>query len=220
MTRVNGYCPACGADWLVVSGVGVGDLLCADPECPARDSLALLLAKPDQHRHLIDFREDGIAVQHPLLERLDAHALATGEGCSIHADLVALTGPPGIGLYAVEPGQRLADAFDVQRDEVLFEVESIPASPEVVDAQRVRDQWSMIPFGAIVGVPEETAIPEDEDRFIWVLGQKIKRADYPDLAALWEREGIHFDGEDETYLQLPTLSPTEGMQQAVIRAKP
>lgn len=173
---IEGRCPACGEDSLYLGRRNV--IFCAVDECPAPALVADLLAKRDQHRHIIEFREDGYSAQHPLAERI---RLDVQFACDLREDFAALSEPPGFGLYVVEPGKRVSDAYEVSRESVEFEVESAPPSPEV--------QRQPPP---VIAVGVATAIPADApllDGFMEVGdGVVINPTEHPDIA---EKFGQH-----------------------------
>jgi len=87
MTRVAGYCPACGGESLFLGNGGhatCSRLDCLDP-CAADKILA-----DRETEHIAVIRADDFTIRHPLHERIGG-AL---ESCRLHAHLSSLDGPP------------------------------------------------------------------------------------------------------------------------------
>lgn len=168
---LDARCPACGYMHLVADSDGV--ITCSWDECPQPTLVAELLGQRDLHVHLIRFDEDGFVVQHPLSERLRPGGLFA---CDIGAQLRALSGPPGIGMFRVQPGGSLDDAEQVDEADVDFEDPSTPPSPEVTQESLL----SAIPIGTLVAIPKSMPIP---DHFIVAEPQmRLPVAAYPVLA--------------------------------------
>ena len=153
--KVKGYCPACGNPPLFLDSEGV--LHCDAVACADDGAAARLLDKPDQHVHLIMFRDDGYTVQHPLLER-SAH----GRTCALEPEFAGLREAPGIGLFLVPPGGTLADMRAVSEDEVTFEVPPPKPQPERVPVGTMTG-WTepVAPNGWVVLGEGDVPIPED-----------------------------------------------------------
>ena len=92
---VVGFCPACGHESLHVVD---GKVVCARRiRCPRPDAAHVLLQDPEPG-HLVEIKDDGFTVRHPLIERLDDAFM----DCALHACLHALPGPPvPLGRYRV-----------------------------------------------------------------------------------------------------------------------
>lgn len=204
--RIDGLCPACGSDRLYATSPDGSDermrIECDATSCPNPDLVQQLLSKPDQHVHLIDFREDGYTAQHPLAERIRPESLFA---CDLTDEFRVLTEPPGIGMYRVPPGGSLADAEPVDRDSVLFEVPSAPPSDEA--RQRV-DLREMLPLGTIHVMPSDQPVPEG---FMEVDDPEVRlpRAEYPDLAAAIDAAGfdtLMIDGVEHVAIDLPSVN--------------
>lgn len=212
---LGGYCPACGEEMLGSDEYStVRSIVCQNGSCPDPDLLSRLLAKPDQHVHLIDFREDGYTVQHPLAERAKPESLFA---CDLTDEFRALTEPPGVGMFRVPPGGTLADAEEVDRDEVLFEVPTAPESPEVQAGPGTgTDLRELLPIGTLHAIPATTALPEG---FMEVTSTEVRlpRADYPELGAVIEAAGfdsVMIDDVEHVAVDLPpqATEPPEGVR--------
>ena len=92
MTRVQGYCPACGGESLFLADEGY--ITCSRLGCPKPTAVSDLLADCETE-HIVVFDEGGFVVQHPMRERLEAELFE----CGLHRDLIELHGPP------VKPGR-------------------------------------------------------------------------------------------------------------------
>lgn len=168
---LDGRCPGCGYMHLVADANGV--ITCTWEECPEPTLVHDLLSKRDQHVHLALFREDGYTVQHPLIERLRPEGLFA---CDLDEEFRALTAPIGIGMFRIPPGGTLADAEQVDRDSVQFEVpEPVPESEEVrqsgaMDPSEVAARMAAVyPIGSVNGMDVSLDVPEgwmvlDEER--------------------------------------------------------
>jgi len=89
---IVGYCPmGCGRTLFRALG---GHITCSLIGCPDPAAVDKLLDDPETE-HVVEFRESDFTVRHPLRERIDGDLF----DCQLHADIVALSGPP------VRPGR-------------------------------------------------------------------------------------------------------------------
>lgn len=70
VTAVKGKCPACGRTPLWVQE---GTLQCDGPDCTNRFAADKVL-KLD-HRHVAEYRDSGVSIEHPVTCRLDGKSL-------------------------------------------------------------------------------------------------------------------------------------------------
>lgn len=101
---VAGYCPmGCGRTLFLSDGTGTGGdfqpggITCSYVHCP--DPLAVdKLLSDSESNHIVILEDDGVAVQHPLRERLDGVLF----DCNLFQWLSNLPGPPrALGRYRV-----------------------------------------------------------------------------------------------------------------------
>lgn len=91
LRKIAGYCPACGTRSLFVGSGGY--VTCGLLGCPNPTLVADLLGDPEIE-HVIEFREDGWTIKHPLRCRRDLFECAATK----HAE--RLDGPPvQLGRY-------------------------------------------------------------------------------------------------------------------------
>lgn len=115
LPHVTGSCPACGRSALVLSPAG--EVTCTHLGCERPDTVARLLADPDQRSHIVDLGPATFSLRHPLAERLDDALHA----CPLHAWLQSLPGPPAA------PGRYRASAADGALAWNLERIDDVPA---------------------------------------------------------------------------------------------
>lgn len=211
--RLRGRCPACGGERLFATAHTDDDAVieCDAVGCPTPTLVQELLAKPDQHVHLVKFDEDGYTVQHPLVERVRVEGLFA---CDLADEFRALREPPGIGMYSIPVGCGLDDMVEVDEADVLFEVPTAPESPEVRGkdiGQRLRD---LLPIGALHGIPTGIPVPEG---FLVVTDAEVRLpvSDYPELDAVVASAGfdrVLIDSVPHVAINLPVeaTQPPDG----------
>lgn len=95
---VFGKCPmGCGETLFLGSG---GHVTCSVLECPDPSAVSKILEQADTD-HVVEFRDDGFAAEHPLAERIEGALNA----CTLHSYLMSLPcAPVGPGRYRVTSG--------------------------------------------------------------------------------------------------------------------
>lgn len=106
---VQGFCPVCGWESLVL--MAEGHVTCCRLDCPRPDAVTEILSEKETG-HIVWLRDDDFTIRHPLRERLGDELLT----CRLHADL-AEDGPPlPPGKYRVPTGGTVFRAFDWEQE--------------------------------------------------------------------------------------------------------
>ncbi|MDJ1137917.1 DUF6085 family protein [Streptomyces iconiensis] len=105
-TSVAGHCPmGCGETLMLGEG---GCVTCRKLNCPQPDAVTTLL-DDSETEHLVEFRETGFTIRHPLRERLGDALME----CELHEWCASFNRPPvAPGRYRVS---RLPNAWDIER---------------------------------------------------------------------------------------------------------
>lgn len=102
-TNVNGYCPACGKQTLVLSVLS--NLRCRNTACPDRNVAHTMLSRPSHH-HVVRLTNAGYKIRHPLAERVDDQLFS----CELDRYLSScFTAPQAIGTYTVVAREKRAE---------------------------------------------------------------------------------------------------------------
>ncbi len=95
LKRVNGCCPSCGGRQLFV--FDDGQLLCRQEGCALPSAASQILNQGGETGHILESRNDGWTIMHPLRERLEGALFR----CEV-ADTVNTIGPPAmLGYYRI-----------------------------------------------------------------------------------------------------------------------
>src|ERR1017187_5858481 len=95
MTHIDGYCPSCGSRQLVASDDG--QILCKQEGCALPSAASQILNQGGETGHILESRDDGWTLMHPLRERLEGGLFRWAV-----ADTVNAIGPPAmLGYYRI-----------------------------------------------------------------------------------------------------------------------
>lgn len=95
--RVQGFCPACGGESLILAAGG--HLACGRLDCPRPGAAGEILTDRETE-HIVTFGPGDFTIRHPLRERLDDALM----DCDLHEYLFHLIGPPAApGRYRARP---------------------------------------------------------------------------------------------------------------------
>ena len=96
LRKVQGYCPICRGDTLVLA-IG-GHITCGRLTCPRPTAVDELL-EDHEIEHVVSIGDSAFMVRHPLRERLDDELMV----CGLHKWIATRSGPPAaVGRYRVE----------------------------------------------------------------------------------------------------------------------
>lgn len=90
---VDGFCPECGEQTLVLVG---SRLQCVNEVCPKWDAAHALL-QDREVRHVVQVGQAGWTVRHPLVERIDDELMVCG--LHAHLDRILRHNRPPVGRY-------------------------------------------------------------------------------------------------------------------------
>lgn len=96
--KVWGFCPyGCGQTLIVRSDTGI--IKCQKDDCPNAASVTALLIRAIPE-HIVNFKDGGFSLKHPLKERVDDNLFE----CSIHLNIAANADPGLRGNYRTTDG--------------------------------------------------------------------------------------------------------------------